>query len=68
MNIMLSAAVVAIVLSGSSGSTQTSAPRLLTIATILARPSAYDGNLVRIKGAAVVRFEAVYNLRQTRDD
>jgi hypothetical protein len=60
MNIMLSAAVVAIVLAGSSGSTQTSAPKLLTIATILAHPSAYDANLVRIKGAAVVRFEAVY--------
>ena len=60
MNIMLSAAFAAIVLAGSSGSTQTSAPKLLTIATILAHPSAYDGNLVRIKGAAVVRFEAVY--------
>ena len=40
--------------------TPTPAPKLTTIATILAHPRAYDGKLVRIKGAAVVRFEADY--------
>lgn len=60
MNIMLSAAVVGIALAASSGSTPTVAPKLLTIATILAHPGTYDGMLVRIKGASVVRFEADY--------
>ncbi len=56
MNIMLSAAVVGIAIAASSGSIPTVAPKLLTIATILAHPGTYDGMLVRIKGAAVVRF------------
>ena len=60
MNNKLSAAVVAIALAAHSCSKPTSIPGLTTIAMILAHPSTYDGQLVRFKGAAVVRFEASY--------
>ncbi|MCI4569047.1 hypothetical protein [Lysobacter sp. CFH 32150] len=53
-------ALTAIILAGCSSYEPAEPAALTEISTILASPSAYDGALVRIKGAAVVEFEASF--------
>ena len=53
-------AAAAILLVGCRSSEPVQSVELSHIAAILAGPSAYDGTLVRVQGAAVVRFEASF--------
>ncbi len=55
---VLAASVMLLV--GCTSSQSTEPVPLTGITAILASPSAYDGKLVRIQGAAVVRFEASF--------
>jgi len=52
------AVFVILVLCGCAQSEQSEAPiEFVSIETLLANPTVYDGKLVKIRGAAVVRFE-----------
>lgn len=53
-------AAAAILLVGCRSSEPVQSVELSHIATILAEPSVYHGTLVRVQGAAVVRFEASF--------
>jgi hypothetical protein len=53
-------AAAAILLVGCRQSEPVQSVELSEITAILAEPLAYDGKLVRVQGAAVVRFEASF--------
>jgi hypothetical protein len=53
-------AAVAVILVGCESSVPSESAMLSDIETILDRPSVYDGKLVRVQGAAIVRFEASF--------
>ena len=53
-------AAAAMVLVGCTPSERAESVALSDIGAILASPSAYDGKLIRVQGAAVVKFEASF--------
>ncbi len=53
-------AVTAVLIAGCGSSEPTESAALSDMVAILANPAAYDGKLIRVQGAAVVRFEASF--------
>ena len=52
--------LLAALIAGSLGCASLRAPESVSIAALIAEPAAHEGNLVTLKGAAVVEFEGVF--------